>query len=818
MPTITQLPVATIVDPADEVLVSQSGTTRSVSVGSLLATTQPAVMAPTGALLGRVSLGAGGPEPITVGTGLALSESALQANGADHASFAPQTTLQATDQAVLNSNGTPMLLSLSMLRGLFSAGANVTISSSGVISYSGGNVASGNAASIAALSQVAALSATDLVAVNQSGTDHAITYANLIDGKTIDQGTPAAVASDTDTVWVGQGSSTMMVQTFAAIWAWIAGHLPGYKQPVVEITTNTTLDGSAHNGRILVVSKPVTLTHSATEGSGFACQIVNVSGGIVTLDAGITTTSGLQTLASGQCADIYALSYSAGSLNIAWVSGPTASPVPSQISGLVVGTVTYNSVALAWSVPVSGGTPTGYVVQYRITGQTAWTTQTVAVSNTILYGLTAGTEYDIEVLAYNAGGFGPASSLANVTTSAAPSAPPGSPTALVTSAPSASTIALNWTTPTTGGPVGSYTAQYRVTGQSLWITAATNIQTTQVTVGNLTASTEYDFQVIAVNSAGSSSPSTVANGTTTIVAPGIPTAVSVGAITQTATTVSWTAPSTGGAVTSYTLQYRVTGAGSWIQITGITITSSTITGLTAGTQYDFQVEAVNSGGVSGFTPITNATTLVAAPALPTGLTAETATSTTQPLSWTAPTTGGTITSYSVRYSAHAANVWTTVTGITTTATAITGLVGSTSYDYEVEAVNAGGNSGWTAATTATTAVPPNYLLTAYAPAAGYTEAHGTNGIIAQVNDNSASQDGSHTVPHSVNLAWSVSSTIQPTTGMQTTAQYTNNTGHNLWVTYANGPTVAGTWYLWGIAYDTNGNVAATCVSPGFVFT
>jgi hypothetical protein len=38
------------------------------------------------------------------------------------------------------------------------------------------------------------------------------------------------------------------------------------------------------------------------------------------------------------------------------------------------------------------------------------------------------------------------------------------------------------------------------------------------------------------------------------------------------------------------------------------------------------------------------------------------------------------------------------------------------------------------------------------------------------------------------------------------------------VTYANGPTVAGTWYLWGIAYDANSNVVATCVSPGFVFT
>jgi hypothetical protein len=59
--------------------------------------------------------------------------------------------------------------------------------------------------------------------------------------------------------------------------------------------------------------------------------------------------------------------------------------------------------------------------------------------------------------------------------------------------------------------------------------------------------------------------------------------------------------------------------------------------------------------------------------------------------------------------------------------------------------------------------------------------------------------------------------VQPTTGMQSTVQY-NSGGHDFWVVYANGPTVAGTWYLWGIATDASGNVVATCASPGFVFT
>ena len=827
MPTISELPVANSIGPADEVLVSQSGTTRAVSVGSLLAATQPAIMAPTGVLLGRTSLGAGGPEPVAVGRGLALTASTMTANGTDHAAFPSQTALRITDQAVLNSNGTPMLLQLSMLRGLFSAGTNVTIDGSGTISATGGSgstVASGGAASIGALSEVSALAASDLVAVSQSGVDRAITYANLIDGETIDQGTAAAGAADTDTFWVGQGSSTMLVQTLGAMWTWIAGHLPGYKMPVVEISTNTTLDSSAHNGRLLVVSQPVTLTHSPTEGSGFACKVINVSGGVVALDAGIVTTSGVQTLASGQCAEIYALTYSAGSLNLAWVSGPTASPVPGQVTGLVVGTVTYSSVSVTWSIPVMGGTPTSYVVQYRVTGQSPWTTQTVAVANAVIYGLASSTEYDIEVLAYNAGGFGAPSSLVNATTAAAPSAPPGSPTGLVASAPTASSITLNWSAPTAGGSVGSYTAMYRVTGQSTWIVFATGISATAVTVTNLTASTGYDFQVIAVNNAGSSGPSATANGTTTVTAPGTPTALAVGSVTQTTAVLSWTAPIAGGAVASYTLQYRVTGAGSWTQILNLTGTTATLTGLTSGTAYDVQVAAVNSGGTSTFTPTTSASTMLVVPGLPTGVTAGTSTATTQTLSWTAPASGGAVATYSLRYSIHAANSWTTVAGITGTATTVTGLLNSTAYDYEVQSVNAGGSSPWTALVTGSTTAPSNYMMSQCPvdaggphPPAGYSATAGTNGIVAQVNDNSSATDGGHTVPHSVSAAWSTSSTVQPSAGMQTLVQYTSG-AHNLWVNWINGPATVGTWYLWAIAYDASGTAQATTVSGACTFT
>ena len=79
MPTISQLPVAQTVAASDTIPVSQGGATHSVSVGTLLASTQPAIIVSKGGILGRVSLGPGGPEEIAVGNGLVLNASTLQA-------------------------------------------------------------------------------------------------------------------------------------------------------------------------------------------------------------------------------------------------------------------------------------------------------------------------------------------------------------------------------------------------------------------------------------------------------------------------------------------------------------------------------------------------------------------------------------------------------------------------------------------------------------------------------------------------------------------------------------------------------------------
>lgn len=81
MPTIKQLPLASTVTAADELPISQSGATKSVAVSTLLASSQPAITLAQGQLLGRVSTGPGGPEAVTLGTGLSLSAGVLTAAG-----------------------------------------------------------------------------------------------------------------------------------------------------------------------------------------------------------------------------------------------------------------------------------------------------------------------------------------------------------------------------------------------------------------------------------------------------------------------------------------------------------------------------------------------------------------------------------------------------------------------------------------------------------------------------------------------------------------------------------------------------------------
>jgi hypothetical protein len=422
MPTISQLPPANAVSATDEVPISQAGTARSASVGELLASVQPVITVDSASLLGRTSMGSGGPEQVDLGLGVSLSGGALVADGLDHAAFAVIPSLSLESDLVISNQGVPTLMQASLLRGLFAAGQNVAIDANGVISATAGTI--GPASSIGALSVVTELSSQDLVAVSQSGTNCAITYSDLLDGITIDQAQSAGVAGDSDTTWVAQGSNVMARQTFAAIWAWIADKLPTYKASVVEIEVNTNLDTTVHNGRLLICSQPVTLTPlTPNMGNGFQCTVINASAGNVALGSGFISSSGSLVLTPWQSATLSCVTYSAGTVAFAAMPTPAtaATSAPGQVVGISSSSPTSSTITASWQVPSSGGAVSSYIVQYRPTGTTLWSASSSVVDTTVyeLTALQAATSYDIIVQAQNAAGAGPASSILTTMTSGA---------------------------------------------------------------------------------------------------------------------------------------------------------------------------------------------------------------------------------------------------------------------------------------------------------------------------------------------------------------------------------------------------------------
>ncbi len=77
MPTIANLPAAVALSVTDTLPIDQGNGTNAVTLATLLAGQQPAIVTPTGSLLGRVSTGAGGPETISLGSGLVLTSGTI---------------------------------------------------------------------------------------------------------------------------------------------------------------------------------------------------------------------------------------------------------------------------------------------------------------------------------------------------------------------------------------------------------------------------------------------------------------------------------------------------------------------------------------------------------------------------------------------------------------------------------------------------------------------------------------------------------------------------------------------------------------------
>lgn len=226
-------------------------------------------------------------------------------------------------------------------------------------------------------------------------------------------------------------------------------------------------------------------------------------------------------------------------------------------------------------------------------------------------------------------------------------------------------------------------------GGTTWTTllaATPNDGTQAVTIPN-TAGTTNRIMVKGTNHIFfdvSNTNFTITAGVTDTIAPTAPTLTATGT-TETTTNLSWSGATDNVAVTGYDV-YR-----DGVFLASTASTTYTVSGLIASTTYSFTVRAKDAAGnVSPDSNSVSVTTLTPAPdtTAPTAptLSASGTTQTTTNLSWSGATDNVAVTGYDIFRNG-------ALIGSTTTATtfAVTGLIASTTYTFNVRAKDAAGN-------------------------------------------------------------------------------------------------------------------------------
>ena len=180
------------------------------------------------------------------------------------------------------------------------------------------------------------------------------------------------------------------------------------------------------------------------------------------------------------------------------------------------------------------------------------------------------------------------------------------------------TLTLNWIAPTNAGPpITDYDYRYRAGNAGAWNIIANDINDALTfTFTTLAASTSYQVGIRATNAEGTGDWST-STSFTTLPPPNPPQNLTATA-GHAQTTLAWTAPASGTTPTGYQYRFKVSTDSSYGEWTDVTSgREQTITDLTPGTAYTFEVRATNTG--VGSSPITTTATPLTPPSAPSNL-------------------------------------------------------------------------------------------------------------------------------------------------------------------------------------------------------
>lgn len=367
-------------------------------------------------------------------------------------------------------------------------------------------------------------------------------------------------------------------------------------------------------------------------------------------------------------------------------STPVNCVVPNQLD---TSAVTASSATLSWNALVLADS---FLVRYSLNGTTNYLYKYLVgggSNSTTLSGLLAGRAYQFQVTSICLGvSSGYSTSFVFIT--------PGvcvKPHSITATSITNSSAVIGWTSLVSGD---NFRIRYAVNGTSnyKYKTVAGTVYST--TISGLLPATTYNYQVSTMCSgagtgySGASSFTTTSTPVTCIT----PYGLSSSNLTSSTAQINW---SVYVAADTFRIRYRLNGAGPYFykNINGSGgITNGTITGLSPGSLYTYQVSSICLGVSSGYSSTLNFTTSAGAIlcGTPTGVSSASITSSTAQISWNNTVTADTFrlrfaengtTSY--RYKDIAGGVYTT---------SISGLSPVTTYDIQVSSVCMGVGSGY----------------------------------------------------------------------------------------------------------------------------
>jgi hypothetical protein len=396
---------------------------------------------------------------------------------------------------------------------------------------------------------------------------------------------------------------------------------------------------------------------------------------------------------------------------------------PPVITNIATTGITSSSVTITWTTDQPSWSQVNYGATTVYGFSSPLDTTLVTSHSVTLAGLAASTAYDFDVSSTNAGGASSASTNQTFTTLASSGTPPYVGYVAFWGINN-SGVTISWSTDLPANTVLVYGTSPSF-GQTY--TDSTLTVSHGVVLTTLNPGTTYYFQAQSTGTNGATGMSTTYSFTTTGVASAalVISNVAYSNVTGTSATITWSTDQPSSSQVNYgtTTGY---GFSSPLNSTLVTSHSVTLTGLLAGTIYDFEVVSANAASTSATSANNSFTTASAAPPVISNVAFSNVTSSSATITWTTDQASGSLVNYGIT-SAYGAASTPNNTPVTSHSVTITGLLANTTYDFDVvSGATTSGNYTFTTSVASASAPQVSYVAFWGITSSGVTISWSTN--------------------------------------------------------------------------------------------